>query len=356
VNANWPAAGGPPPARAVLRAAPEDFRVFERLGFEPAGEGEHVFLELEKTRLNTPELARRVAQLSGVPERDVGYSGMKDRNAMTRQWLSVRLAGKPEPEWSTLEAQGDVRLLQARRHLRKLKRGVHRGNRFSIRLRDLRGDRQALEQRLQVVARDGAPNYFGGQRFGRNGSTLEQARQWMVRGGPRVSRNKRSLFLSALRAHLFNKLLAIRVREGTWNRVLAGEVCMLQGTRSHFECTAVDEAIARRARERDIHPGLPLWGRGETGVAADRARLELDRDEGDAAVCDFLARSGLVLAWRSARLLADDFCWQFCDDGSLQLDFALGAGCYATALLAECVLCDDAGGNYVVNKKELGIE
>ena len=302
-----------------------------------------MFLELEKTRLNTPDLARRVAQLSGVPERDIGYSGMKDRNAVTRQWLSVRLAGKPEPEWSSLEARDDVRLLQARRHLRKLKRGVHRGNRFSIRLRNLLGDRQALEQRLQTVARDGAPNYFGGQRFGRNGSTLEQARQWMARGAPRVSRNRRSLFLSALRAHLFNRLLATRVREGTWDRILPGDVCMLQGTRSHFECKAVDESIARRAREGDIHPGLPLWGRGEAGIPADRARLELGRDEGDAAICDFLERAGLALAWRSARLLADDFCWQFCDDGSLQLDFVLGAGSYATAFLAEFVQCDEAG-------------
>ena len=340
----WPAAGGAPPAHAALRVLPEDFKVCEELGFEPSGEGEHVFLHLEKRLLNTSDLVSRVAQLSAVHPRDIGFSGMKDRNAVTRQWLSVRLAGRAEPDWSALETESDIRLLAARRHRRKLKRGVHRGNRFSIRLRQLEGDRGQLEQRLQRVSQQGAPNYFGEQRFGRDGATLAQARAWMDQGGRRVSRHRRGLYFSALRAYLFNALLAQRVAAGTWNSVLPQDVCHLQGSRSQFRCDQVDADIRRRAACGDIHPGLPLWGRAGEGELTAEMRAALQAVEGSADICGFLEGAGLDLAWRPARMLADDFCWQFCDDGSLQLDFALGAGCYATALLTECVRFGDRSG------------
>jgi tRNA pseudouridine13 synthase len=328
----------------VLRASPEDFRVDEILGFEPSGDGEHVFLQLEKRRLNTPQLARRLSDFCAVPERDIGYAGMKDRNAVTRQWFSVRLAGRNEPEWSGLEREGEVRVLSVLRHRRKLKRGVHRGIRFSLRLRELSGDLDALQRRLQAVCLEGAPNYFGRQRFGRDGATLDQALHWMAEGGRRLTRNRRSLYLSALRACLFNRLLAARVEEGTWNSPLPGDVCMLQGSRSHFHCQAVDEALQQRVRAGDVHPGLPLWGRGQGSAARQRAADHLATLEGAADICAFLEGASVEQAWRAARQLADDFCWQFCDDGSLQLDFQLGAGGYATALLEEFVRFDDASG------------
>jgi tRNA pseudouridine13 synthase len=178
----------------------------------------------------------------------------------------------------------------------------------------------------------------------------------MARGGRRISRNKRSLYFSALRAFLFNQLLAARVGTGNWNKILPGDVCMLQGSRSLFDCEAVDEDILERARMGDIHPGLPLWGRGSPSMARDRRARELAAVQDGEEICDFLEGAGLELAWRPARMLADDFCWQFCDDGSLQLDFALGAGCYATALLGEFVHCDDASVEQVLNKKDQGIE
>ncbi len=318
--------------------------MIEELGFEPSGDGEHAFLLLEKRNLNTLDLVRRVARLGGVPERDIGYSGLKDRNAVTRQWLSARIAGRPEPQWHELERPGEVRLLHAGRHRRKLRRGVHRANRFRLRLRELAGDRGDLERRLEAVRLAGAPNYFGEQRFGRDGSTLEQARRWAGEGGRRIPRHRRSLFLSALRAWLFNSLLAARVDAGTWNTVLAGDVCMLHGTRSIFSCDEPDDEIFRRAAAGDLHPALPMWGRGSRCAALDRAVAELAAVEGAQQVCDFLEGAGLELAWRPARALADDFCWQFCDDGALQLDFALGPGSYATALLAELIRYRDVSG------------
>lgn len=333
----WPRVAGPPCARAVLRSHPEDFRVNEELGFEPAGEGEHLFLHLQKRGLNTLELVQRLARLSGVPRRDIGYSGLKDRNAVTCQWFSVRLAGRREPDWQALESAGEVRVLAASRHLRKLRRGVHRRNRFALVLREIAGDLGGLEERLRQVQARGVPNYFGEQRFGRQGATLQQAREWMASGGRRVARERRGLYLSALRAQLFNRLLAARVDAGEWDRVLPGDVCMLQGTRSLFSCEAVDETLRARVRSGDVHPALPLAGRGRSPAGAERLAWQAGVLAGEEATCEFLQEAGLELGWRPARMLVDDFSWRFCDDRSLQLEFALPAGGYATALLAELV-------------------
>ena len=344
MTASWPRAWGAPPASAVIRSAPEDFIVSEQLGFELSGDGEHVFLYLQKRNLNSTELLQQLSELSGVAQRDIGMCGLKDRNAVTRQWFSVGMAGRREPDWRALEASGAVQVLEQGRHLRKLRRGVHRANRFTLRLREIEGEREALEQRLQLLRAEGVPNYFGEQRFGRNGSTLMQAQQWMSAGARRVTRNKRGFYLSALRSQLFNVLLAERVSAGSWNTVLDGDVCMLHGTRSHFGCDQVDADIRTRAAVGDLHPALPLWGRGKSAAGELRAQQQAASLAGHAASCEFLEQAGLDLAWRAARVMADDFCWRFCDDGSLQLDFVLGAGSYATALLAELVQYNEKKG------------
>lgn len=329
-----------PQAGALIRQQYEDFIVCEDLGFEPAGDGEHAFLHLEKRNLNTLDLARRLSELSGVALKDIGYSGLKDRRALTSQWFSVGLAGRAEPNWQWLEHSGDVRVLAVKRHLRKLRRGVHRSNTFCLTLRQITGDRQDLIQRLQWVREQGVPNFFGEQRFGRDGATLVQARQWMQRGGERrLSRSKRSLYLSALRSHLFNRLLQERVEKNNWNIILDGDTCVLQGSRSYFVCEQVDAAIARRAYEKDIHPALPLWGHGQPSSAHPlncyRFEQQAQQLADEHEICNFLETAGLNLDYRTARVLVDDFCWQFCDDDNLRLEFRLGAGSYATAVLAQ---------------------
>lgn len=334
-----PAWGGPP-GNALIRQVPEDFVVEEVLGFEPAGEGEHAFLFLEKRQLNSQELAARLAALAGVPPRDVGFSGMKDRNAVTRQWFSVGLAGRADPAWEQLEAQGGVKVLRSARHLRKLRRGVHRANRFTLVLRNLSGARDVLEERLHLLQQRGAPNYFGPQRFGRGGSTLRAAARW-ARSGGRVSRTRRGLYLSALRGFLFNELLAQRVQDGTWCAADADQVYLLNGSNSFFMGATEDDDIAQRLASGDIHPALPLWGRSAKAAVAAPVERCADMLVEHRDLCAFLEREGLQIAWRASRLLPDDFCWQFCDDGRLQLEFALGAGSFATALLAELVAVED---------------
>lgn len=330
MNGLLPRAWGELPGSARIREQPEDFLVEEQLGFAPDGEGEHAMLWVEKRERNTQDVVRALAVLAGVPERDVGLCGLKDRNAVTRQWFSVGLAGKAEPDWDAPGLDDGFRVLEASRHRKKLRRGVHRANRFVLVLRDWSGDRDALERRLEQVGTGGVPNYFGEQRFGRGGDTLNRALAWMKSGG-KVRRAQRSLYLSALRSHVFNALLAARLQNGEWLRLVTGGVAMLAGSRSYFRVEEVDDAILRRIEHGDLHPGLPLWGRDQRETANTVLPAAL------APVGAFLEDQGLDLDFRPVRVVPDDFSWQFCDDESLQLTFSLPAGSYATVVLAECV-------------------
>jgi len=336
-----PYAWGGPDFRGVISQSPDHFLVSEELGFEPSGEGEHAFLYLEKSLLNTAELVEKISSLFGVAQRDIGLCGLKDRNAITRQWLSIWLPGREDPDWSVLEqpsvqSPGRVKVIAVTRHRKKLRRGVHRCNRFQLRVSEVEGDRSTAESKLARIKKDGVPNYFGEQRFGRNGSTLEQAKQWIERPR-RVTRSKRSLYFSALRSDLFNQLLAQRVLSESWGSCHAGDTCMLAGTRSHFYCEQLDESIVQRARDGDLHLALPLWGSVASEKEFASRAVYQECIASSHLMCDFLERSGPQLAWRSARVKPDDFSWRFCDDGCLELNFALGVGSYATTLLREVI-------------------
>ncbi|MGB5938778.1 MAG: tRNA pseudouridine(13) synthase TruD, partial [Rhodanobacter sp.] len=255
-----PRAFGEPPLTARLRSAPEDFRVEEILGYDADGVGEHALLWVEKRGANTDWVARELAKFAGVPQVAVGYAGLKDRHAVTRQAFSVQLAGKPDPDWSTFP-HAEVKVLAATRHSRKLKRGALRGNRFVLVLREAAGDRAATERVLEQIAARGVPNYFGEQRFGREGGNVAQARAMFA--GRRVDRDQRSFLLSAARSHIFNAVLAARVERGAWDTPLEGEIWSLAGSRSWFGPEPFTEALAGRLARADIHPSGPLWGQGE---------------------------------------------------------------------------------------------
>ncbi len=341
---DWPRVQGAPQHSAVIRSQFEDFQVEECLGFELEGEGEHCWIEVEKAGLNTAELVQQIAQLAGVRRMDVGFAGLKDRNAVTRQWFSVQLPGQPDPDWALLEST-KVRVLKSTRHPRKLRRGVHRSNRFSLRLTDFQGSLEQMGERLAPIGSVGVPNYFGGQRFGRNGSTLRQALQWSREGGPKVDRSRRGLYFSVLRSLLFNTLLAKRVETGVWNRIGAGEVCMLRGSRSMFVCEQDTPEIQERLRSGDLSPGLPLWGRGKRPGSEDFLMWQDEVLTQWKQVAEFLVARQVDLAHRPARLVPDDFSWEFCDDGAMHLTFTLPVGSFATAVLREVVDYREGHGN-----------
>ncbi|MFI4970733.1 MAG: tRNA pseudouridine(13) synthase TruD, partial [Lysobacterales bacterium] len=285
-----PYAHGEPPASGLLRARPEDFRVEETLGFEPSGEGEHAFLLVEKTGANTEWVARQLADAAGAAPLAVGYAGLKDRHAVTRQTFTVQLPGRADPHWRALEIPG-VRVLAVTRHNRKLKRGAHRGNRFRIRLRGVRGDFGAVDARIALIRSRGVPNYFGEQRFGRDAQNLALAEALFA--GRRMPRAQRGFALSAARAELFNALLARRVADQVWDRALDGEVFMLDGSNAIFGPEPWNEELARRLATRDIHPTGPLWGRGELRSTAAARTLESEVAIAHAALADGLERAGL---------------------------------------------------------------
>ncbi|HEY6940236.1 tRNA pseudouridine(13) synthase TruD [Dokdonella sp.] len=330
-----PYAHGGPPATGVLRADPVDFRVDEVLGFEPSGSGEHAFLVVEKTGANTEWVARELARAAGVAPLAVGFAGLKDRHAVTRQAFTVQLAGRADPDWSAVAIEG-VRVLSATRHNRKLKRGAHRGNRFRIVLRDVRGDRDAIENRIAAIAARGVPNYFGEQRFGRDGGNLALAARLFA--GERMPRERRGIALSAARSELFNAVLASRVERDDWNRAVDGEVWMLDGTHAIFGPEPWSDDLARRLEAGDIHPTGPLWGRGELRSVGAVAALERAAIAPHAAIAEGLERAGLEQERRALRLRAAGLAHAWEGSDRFVVEFALGAGSFATTVLRE--LCD----------------
>ncbi|MEP5765355.1 MAG: tRNA pseudouridine(13) synthase TruD [Halieaceae bacterium] len=335
----WQASRG----SCVIRSCAEDFQVEEELGFIPEGEGEHLFLQLEKRGLNTSDVIKRLARWAEVAPRDIGYCGLKDKHALTRQWFSIGLAGRPDPDVAQLVSE-QLALLEASRHRRKLRRGSHRRNHFRLTLRQWQGDRQSLEAVLAQLKQGGVPNYFGEQRFGIDGNNLLAAAQWVRGERRRPARFERGMWLSALRAWLFNELLAERVSAGNWAIPQPGDACMLNGSNSVFSAAEIDAELLQRAAAGDLHPGLPLWGLGENLVSGEQQQSQQQVLAIHSDWLEFLEGKQLHMAWRPARSGLDDFCWQFCDDETLVLEFALAPGSFATAVLRELVDYRDGTG------------
>jgi len=327
---------GAPLAIATLRTTPEDFEVHEVLGFEPDGVGDHALLLIQKRNTNTEWLARNLAKFAGVKQVDVGYGGLKDRNAVTSQWFSVNLSGKAEPDWVQLES-ADTHVQRVTRNRRKLKRGAHHGNRFVITLRDVSGDASELEARLHAIRDHGVPNYFGEQRFGIDANNIEQARALFAGEIQVGDRHRRGLYLSAARSWLFNAVLSRRVTDQSWNSGLPGDALMLDGTHSFFVADVIDETLLQRLHSGDVHPTGPLWGRGESPVRAAARALEDDVLREYALFRSGLEQAGLDQERRALRLRVEQLSWQFGPDLTLRLEFMLPSGAYATTVLRELV-------------------
>ncbi len=325
------------PGTGELRRRPEDFRVDEELGFELSGSGEHVYLQLQKQGENTAWIAKQLARLAGVRPMDVAYAGLKDRHAITRQWFSVWLPGAQEPDWSTLNS-ATVQVLTVCRHNRKLKKGIHRGNRFCLILRQLTPSPER-DERLQAVAERGVPNYYGEQRFGIEAGNLTQA-EALLTGSLRVKdRLKRGLYLSAARSYLFNLVVAERVRRGILEQYIAGDRLMIAGGTElvrEGEPLQWQNALDQCA----LHTSAPLPGRGRVLVEADSLALEEEVLAPFSRWIQGLERLDLVRERRAARLLPTDMRWQWLDEG-LQLEFSLPPGAFATSIVRElCVYRD----------------
>lgn len=311
-----PRAHGGPLAKADFRSADEDFVVDEDLGFAPEGDGEHQYVQLVKRGENTQWVAKHLARFAGVKEMDVGYCGLKDRRAVTSQWFSVYMPKRELLDWSELNGseQLNVHVLQFSQGHKKLRRGQHQSNRFIIRLRNVVvADPTQLDSLLQGIAEQGVPNYFGEQRFGRDGNNLVAASRWLD-GGERIQKcGPKHMLMSAARSYLFNLVLAERVRQRCWQQSISGDVLDAQGL-----------------------PTAPLWGRGRSATTEQALAIEAATLEPLAAWADGLEHCGLQQERRSMVLQPQDLSWQYAaQEAQLTLEFALPPGQYATSVLRE---------------------
>jgi tRNA pseudouridine13 synthase len=306
----YPASG----ASASLKGLNEDFIVTELPLQLPSGEGEHLWLDIEKNGANTAFVAKALAEAAGVQEWDVGYAGLKDRYAITRQWFSIYLPKGETPDLTQLQ-HPEFKVLSQRRHVKKLRPGDLQGNRFRIVLRDVSGDPdaiQAIEANLKAVASQGVPNYFGAQRFGFEGGNVEQGRAMLAREIRVRNPKKKGIYLSAVRSFVFNEVLALRIQQGLWCKTLAGDV--------------MDEAG---------RPTGPLWGRGRV-ITTDQAQaLEMGVAERHATLCDGMEHAGLDQERRALVARPVDMTWEWPQADQLVLTFSLPAGNYATSVLNE---------------------
>ena len=320
-------------ASAVLRSQAEDFYVEEILGFEPEGEGEHVFLFIEKRAANTQYVAEQLAKFAKVNPRVLSFSGMKDRWAVTRQWFSIQMPGQEAPDFSALNSE-EITVLKQTRHIKKLRRGVHKQNLFRITLRQVQGDKSLIEKRIEAISANGVPNYFGEQRFGHNAKNLSSAQRWFA-GLFKPRKNQQGIFLSAARSFIFNQILSERIKQGNWNQYIAGDLLMLEGTHSIYQ-PETEQGIAQRLQEGDSHITGPMFGKaGNLAPAELAAELEQSITAAFAELCEGLIKQGLKAERRALRVMPQQLSYQWLDESSLQLSFMLPSGCFATAVMAE---------------------
>jgi tRNA pseudouridine13 synthase len=249
------------------------------------------------------------------------------------QWYSV-----PRPrravDWQELRT-ADFEVLEAQPHMRKLPRGALAGNRFAVRIRVREGDGAALAAslapRLAAIATRGVPNYFGAQRFGRDGGNLQQLDTLQ-----RLPALQRGFALSAARSLIFNALLAGRVIDGSWERLRVGDVANLEGRGSIFRVAALDEQLIERCRRLEIHPTGPLWGQGSPMSAAEVLQLETAVAAGYSEAAGACVTARMAQERRSLRLAVHELRCET-ETQAVRVHFRLGRGSFATAVLSELV-------------------
>jgi len=320
--------------QAGFRQVAQDFEVEEELGFPLSGSGEHLWLKVEKTGLNTIDVARLIAEKTATRIQDVGYAGLKDKLAVTRQWFSV----KSSAELSDTDfGEPAIKILDSHRNARKLRRGSHRGNAFRITLRDINVDSAWIASVSSTLAAQGVPNYFGPQRFGHGGNNIARAEALFNGKLAKLPRFQRGIILSAARSFLFNQVLAARVSDGSWNQYIPGELMALAGSSSVFKAEEGDQAIPGRLVAMDIHPTGPLWGKGELASAGQVKSLEQGIIEKYQVLSRGLADAGLKQERRALRLIPENLRINTAGDNELMVEFSLPTGAFATSVLREMV-------------------
>ena len=322
----------PPKQTALLKAEYADFVVKEQLSYDMSGDGEFVAVKVRKTDCNTLFVGEQLAKFAGISARNMSYAGLKDRKAVTEQWFSLQMPGQPTPDFSQFSLEG-VEILDVTRHQRKIRIGSLQGNHFEILLRNVE-ETDELKVRLDFLAKNGFPNYFTEQRFGRDGNNLTQALRW-ANGEIKVKdRNKRSFYLSAARSEIFNLIVSKRMELNLAQQILVGDVLQLNGSHSWF---VVDESedlaqLQQRLAQQDVLLTAPLIGEEEKSAVDFENEIFAQYQ----ALFALMRQERMKAARRPILMQPQQFQWQFEPNG-LRLQFDLPAGSYATALIRELV-------------------
>ena len=322
----------PPKQTALLKAECADFVVKEQLGYDMSGDGEFVAVKVRKTDCNTLFVGEQLAKFAGISARNMSYAGLKDRKAVSEQWFSLQMPGQPTPDFSQFSLEG-VEILEVTRHQRKIRIGSLQGNHFEILLRNAE-ETDELKVRLDFLAKNGFPNYFTEQRFGRDSNNLTQALRW-ANGEIKVKdRHKRSFYLSAARSEIFNLIVSKRMELNLAQQILVGDVLQLNGSHSWF---VVDESedlaqLQQRLAQQDVLLTAPLIGEEEKSAVDFENEIFAQYQ----ALFALMRQERMKAARRPILMQPQQFQWQFEPNG-LRLQFDLPAGSYATALIRELV-------------------
>lgn len=333
-SAHLPSPGG------QLGPLAEHFQVEEIPAYAPSGEGDHVYVWVEKVGKNTADTALALARAAGVPVREVGYAGLKDRHAVTRQWFSLPVPAQRTLDPSCFELGEEIRVLELTRHKNKLRTGHLIGNRFQITLVQVEPSGLPAAQAIaEWIQTRGLGNYFGPQRFGRAGSNLDRAWEWLQgeRKNSRFSHKQRfeqKMLPSVVQSEIFNRYTAERLAHPA--PLLRGEVVRLHGSGKHFIVEDPEQELPR-LQAGDLHLTGPLPGpktlqeQAEAAELQERIFTQLGLGE------DQLARlaQGAPGARRDLLLHPEDLQLKQTQPGELQLSFSLPAGSYASQVLRE---------------------
>lgn len=385
---------GQPNIRGEIKTYPEDFIVEEQLEFEPSGEGEHLFLQIRKTLLNTQDVVGLLSSRFSVSQKKIAYSGLKDKVGITTQWFSIQLPrGFKAGDSQALESlyasnllddrkreereeykQAEAVILRASWHRKKLKFGVHKQNYFEVIVRNLEqhGDfrehslSDSLKQQITKLTQYGVPNYYGLQRFGHQwvrgteegkaltNNVVKALNTFRAEKPVKLSRSKRSIYISALRSFLFNKIVSARIERQTFTQVKKGDHLKLNASESEFVVSEGDDLadLQQRVLTGDLHLAAPLYGdrhkdRNKEGKTKSLETKNFDNlsesiFEQYSEITSLLKKLNTELAYRSIRFIPHEVKVEWLDELAVKLSFELPKGAYATSLLRELVIIEKA--------------
>ncbi|EOA6596740.1 TPA: tRNA pseudouridine(13) synthase TruD [Vibrio vulnificus] len=326
---------GKPTAQAKIKAKPEYFQVREDLGFEFTGSGEHLMVRIRKTGENTSFVANELAKACGVKSKDVSWAGLKDRHAVTEQWLSVHLPKVETPDFSAFLAQyPSIEILTTARHNKKLRPGDLVGNDFVVTLSEV-SDVDDVLKRLETVAKLGVPNYFGNQRFGNNGNNLQEAKRWGRDNVRSRNQNQRSLYLSAARSWIFNLIVSARLEQSLFDKVLLGDI-LFKGDEQLLVSAENHADLQSQYDAGDLVISGALAGDNALPTQDDALALEQVFLDAEPDLMALIRGNRMRHDRRAIALKPANLSWQV-DGNNIILTFSLDAGSFATSIIRELV-------------------